>query len=136
MTAREETNSTTTAGPTEGESTIKSPKLLARIAGVFYLLVAITGGFSEGFLDPSMYVAGDGAATARNILANPELVRMGVVAHLVDAVQEAVQERTHLVIARDKDARDAHQHRAAGVDQYDAHTAVRQRGIKRSRTLI
>ena len=31
---------------------MSSPKRLARIAGLFYLLVAIFGGFSEGFLDP------------------------------------------------------------------------------------
>ncbi len=63
-----------------------SPKRLARVAGVFYLLVGITGGFSEGFVDPTMYVAGDAAATAGNVVANSGLVRIGVVAHLVDAV--------------------------------------------------
>jgi len=63
-----------------------SPKRLARIAGVFYLLVAIFGGFAEGFVDPKMYVAGDAAATAANVVANSGLVRIGVVAHLVDAV--------------------------------------------------
>ena len=63
-----------------------SPKRLARIAGVFYLLVGIFGGFAEGFVDPKMYVAGNAAATAGNVLANPGLVRMSVVAHLVDAV--------------------------------------------------
>ena len=64
---------------------VPSPKRLARIAGVFYLLVGITGGFSEGYVDPSIYVGGDAAATAENVLANPELVRIGVFAHLVDA---------------------------------------------------
>ncbi len=85
MATREEANSTIIPRPTEGELTMKSPKLLARIAGVFYLLVGITGGFSEGYVDPSIYVGGDAAATARNVLANPELVRIGVFAHLVDA---------------------------------------------------
>ena len=65
---------------------VSSPKRLARIAGVFYLLVGITGGFAEGFVDPKMYVAGNAAATAGNVLANVQLVRMSVVAHLVDAV--------------------------------------------------
>jgi hypothetical protein len=65
---------------------LASPKRLARIAGVFYLLVAIFGGFAEGFVDPKMYVAGDAAATAGNVVANAGLVRIGVVAHLVDAV--------------------------------------------------
>ena len=65
---------------------VPSPKRLARIAGIFYLLVGITGGFAEGFVDPKIYVAGDAAATAGNVLANQELVRMSVVSHLVDAV--------------------------------------------------
>jgi hypothetical protein len=72
--------------PTEGEPTMNSPKRLARIAGVFYLLVGITGGFAEGYVDPKMYVANNAVATAENVLANSALVRMAVVAHLLDAV--------------------------------------------------
>ena len=63
-----------------------SPKRLARIAGVYYLLVGIFGGFAEGFVDPKIYDAGNAAATAKNVLANVGLVRMAVVAHLLDAV--------------------------------------------------
>jgi hypothetical protein len=63
-----------------------SPKRLARIAGVFYLLVGIFGGFAEGFVEPKMYVAGNAAATAGNVVANAGLVRMGVVADLLDQV--------------------------------------------------
>src|SRR5947208_5250464 len=63
---------------------MNSPKRLARIAGVLYLLVGIFGGFAEGFVDPKIYVAGDAAATAGNVVANSGLVRMGVVAHLLD----------------------------------------------------
>lgn len=59
---------------------------LARVAGVFYLVVGITGGFSEGYLDPSLYVPGGAAATATNLAANPGLVRLGVVSHFTDAV--------------------------------------------------
>src|ERR1044071_8538422 len=65
---------------------MSSPKRLARIAGLFYLVVAIFGGFAEGFVDSTMYVAGNAAATAGNVVANPGLVAMGVVAHLVDGV--------------------------------------------------
>ena len=72
------------ADPNEGETTMNSPKRLARIAGVLYLLVGIFGGFAEGFVDPKMYVAGNAAATAGNVVANSGLVRMGVVAHLLD----------------------------------------------------
>lgn len=61
-----------------------SNKKTARIAGVFYLLVGIFGGFAEGYVEPKMYVAGNAAATAANVVANAGLVRMGVIADLLD----------------------------------------------------
>jgi hypothetical protein len=60
------------------------PKRLARIAGFLYLLVGIFGGFAEGYVEPKMYVAGNAAATAANVVANAGLVRLGVVADLLD----------------------------------------------------
>jgi hypothetical protein len=69
---------------TKGDNTMTSPKRLARTAGVLYLLIAVFGGFAEGFVYPKMYVAGDAAATAGNVLANPGLVRLGVVSDLLD----------------------------------------------------
>jgi hypothetical protein len=63
---------------------MSSPKRLARIAGFLYLLVGIFGGFAEGYVEPKMYVAGNAAATAGNVVANAGLVRMGVVADLLD----------------------------------------------------
>lgn len=63
---------------------MKSPKHLARIAGVLYLFVGIFGGFAEGFVEPKMYVAGNAAATVNNLLANTTLVRLGFVADLLD----------------------------------------------------
>jgi hypothetical protein len=65
---------------------MSSSRQLAGIAGVFYLLVGIFGGFAEGFVDPKLYVAGNAAATAGNVVANAALARLGVVAHLVDGV--------------------------------------------------
>lgn len=62
-----------------------SAKSVARLAGVFYLLVAIFGYFGLGYVDPKMYVAGNAAATAANVVANAGLVRLGVVAHLLQA---------------------------------------------------
>jgi hypothetical protein len=61
-----------------------SPKRLARIAGFLYLLVGIFGGFAEGYVEPKMYVAGNAAATAGNVVANAGLVRMGVMSDLLD----------------------------------------------------
>lgn len=63
---------------------MNSHKRLARIAGLLYLLVAVCGGFAEGFVYPKLYVAGDASATAANLTANPGLARLGVVADLLD----------------------------------------------------
>ncbi|MEO7222534.1 MAG: DUF4386 domain-containing protein [Devosia sp.] len=63
-----------------------STKIAARLAGVFYLLVGIFGGFAVGFVEPKMYVAGDAALTAQTVLANEGLVRAGVVADLLNQV--------------------------------------------------
>ena len=68
----------------KGEGRCTHRKRLARVAGVLYLLVGIFGAFAEGFVEPKMYVAGDAAATAGNVVANSGLVRMGVVADLLD----------------------------------------------------
>ncbi|GHO63359.1 hypothetical protein KSC_022510 [Ktedonobacter sp. SOSP1-52] len=64
---------------------MNSPKRLARIAGVLYLVVGIFGAFAEDFVDLKMYAAGNAAATAGNVVANAGLVRLGVVADLFQA---------------------------------------------------
>jgi hypothetical protein len=64
---------------------LTSPKRLARIAGFLYLLVGIFGGFAEGYVEPKMYVAGNAAATAGNVVANDGLLRLGIFADLMDA---------------------------------------------------
>jgi hypothetical protein len=78
------TQTKTTTNQKETKMTT-SPKRLARIAGVLYLLVGIFGGFAEGFVEPRMYVAGNAATTAGNLLANSGLVRVGVIADLFNA---------------------------------------------------
>jgi hypothetical protein len=62
-----------------------SPKRLGRIAGLLYLLVGIFGGFAVGIVYPAMYVAGDAAKTAANVVAHSGLVRSGIVADLFQA---------------------------------------------------
>lgn len=62
---------------------VDHPKRLARVAGVLYVLLGIFGGFAEGYVEPKMYVAGNAASTAGNVVANSGLVRMGVVADLL-----------------------------------------------------
>jgi len=82
-------SNTTSARHSEtGEATVQelSPKRLARTAGVIYLLIAVFGGFAQGFVEPKMYVPGDAAATTGNVVANEGLVRLGVVSDLVNEV--------------------------------------------------
>jgi uncharacterized protein DUF4386 len=61
-----------------------SPRRLARIAGVLYLLVAIFRGFAY-FAEKKVYVSGDAATTARNVLAHSGLVRTAIVADMFQA---------------------------------------------------
>lgn len=68
----------------EGEIT-PAPKRLARIAGVLYLIVGIFGGFAVGYVSPMLYVPGDAATTAGNVVANAGLVRIAVLADLLQA---------------------------------------------------
>jgi hypothetical protein len=82
---KEEMNPNRNAPRLLEESTMTSPKRLARIAGVLYLLVFISGVFAQGFVLPKMYVAGDAATTAGNVVANSGLARIGVVADLFQA---------------------------------------------------
>jgi hypothetical protein len=59
-------------------------KSTARITGLLYLLVGVFGGFAEGFVEPKMYAPGDAVTTAMNVVTNAGLVRIGVVADLLD----------------------------------------------------
>ncbi len=64
---------------------MSSPKRLARIAGFLYLIVGIVGGFAIAYVTAKMYVPGDAAATAGNVVANAGLIRIGVIADLLQA---------------------------------------------------
>ena len=61
-----------------------SNKVLARTAGILYLVVAIGGAFSELYARGSVTVPGDAAATAANIVQHAALFKAGFVADLVD----------------------------------------------------
>ncbi|MGB6517543.1 MAG: DUF4386 domain-containing protein [Candidatus Cybelea sp.] len=60
-----------------------SPRVVARSAGVFYLITVITGLFAEVAVRGNVIVSDDAAATARNILASESLYRLGFAADIV-----------------------------------------------------
>lgn len=64
---------------------MRAPHHLARTAGLFYLIVAILGGFAHFFSRGEVYRPGDATGTARNVVAHADLVRAGFVADLVQA---------------------------------------------------
>jgi hypothetical protein len=64
---------------------IASRRRRARVAGVLYLLNAIFGAFALLFVYARVYIPGDAAKSAGNLVANAGLVRAGVVADLVQA---------------------------------------------------
>lgn len=59
-----------------------SPRAL-RVAGLCYLAIIGLGLWSEAFVRGSLVVAGDAAATAQRIAADPQLWRLGLAADLV-----------------------------------------------------
>jgi hypothetical protein len=66
--------------------TIQSVQLMktnARAAGVLYLIIIISGLFSELFVRSGIIVTGDANATAENIAANSFLFRIGFISDLI-----------------------------------------------------
>lgn len=62
----------------------------ARIAGLLYLLIAISGGFSIGYV-PSIIVAPDNAlVTAQNLVENMNLFRLGIAADIAVFLMEII----------------------------------------------
>ncbi|NTU54972.1 MAG: DUF4386 domain-containing protein, partial [Anaerolineales bacterium] len=61
---------------------MNSPKRIARIAGVLYLIVAIFAAFPYSVFN-GLYIAGDAATTAANVVARAGVVRVAVVSDFV-----------------------------------------------------
>lgn len=65
---------------------MSNPKTLARLAGLLYLLLAVLGGWAHLFARSSLFVRGDAARTAQNIVENEALFRWALVADVLMAV--------------------------------------------------
>ncbi len=59
-----------------------SAKRNARIAGLLYLLLAIAGPLRLMYIPKTLFVQGNAAATAANIVAHEALFRLGIVSDL------------------------------------------------------
>ncbi len=64
----------------------RSTKMRARLAGALYLVLMVAAMFAEAGVRGSLIVPGDAAATARNILAQEGLFRLGGAADLLSFV--------------------------------------------------
>jgi hypothetical protein len=67
-----------------------SEKRTARIAGLAYLGLAISGLLSFLLIQSQLYVAGDAARTAANLVAHEGLARFGIVADVATVLTQAV----------------------------------------------
>ena len=64
---------------------MNSTKKTARVAGLLYLLMAISGLFSMMYIPSAFIVHGDATATAKKIIASEWLFRVGIASELISA---------------------------------------------------
>src|SRR5215470_2695537 len=64
-----------------------SAKPTARLAGLLYLVNAVTGFFGIIYVPGKLIVSGNAAATASNILASERIFRLGIVSELICAAE-------------------------------------------------
>lgn len=62
----------------------------ARTAGLLYLIIAVFGAFSIGYVPSVIIVPGDAATTADNLLANSTLFNLGILGDIVVLLAEVV----------------------------------------------
>jgi hypothetical protein len=66
---------------------MNSTKKTARIAGLLYLVNAVTGFFGIIYVPGKLIVSGNATATATNILTSERLFRLGIASELICAVE-------------------------------------------------
>lgn len=69
---------------------MNSLKTISKIAGFGYLIIFITGFFSNFFVLESLIAPGDAATTANNIMGNDFLFRIGILSFIIMVVLDVV----------------------------------------------
>ncbi len=62
----------------------------ARVAGIGYLIIIITGLFANFFILESLFVPGDASATTNNIIAKEMLFRTGILSFIVMVIADVI----------------------------------------------
>jgi len=65
---------------------MNSSKKTARVAGLLWLLTAVTAGFALVYVRPKLIVFGDPAATASNIIAFESLFRAAIAGYILSQI--------------------------------------------------
>jgi hypothetical protein len=66
--------------------TAEQARRLAAIAGLLVVISIFAGGFAEVYVPGKLLVASDPVATARNVMASPQLFRISFLVYLMEAV--------------------------------------------------
>jgi len=83
-----------------GRITRVSPRLLARMAGLTFLLTILAGIFAQGFVSERLIVFSDAAATATNIVTHKGLFQLGLTVYLVEMASQVAMTALFYLLLR------------------------------------
>jgi hypothetical protein len=67
-----------------------SPKRLARVTGVFYLLTIVAAIIGQGLIAERLVNSTNASVTAANIVAHPDLFRFGYTMYMIEMVSQTI----------------------------------------------